>query len=388
MSSTTMTRPTVPRPDPGTATGAEHVETVVAGGGQAGLATARHLGRLGRPCLVLDAHPRVGDSWRERYASLRLVTPARYDSLPGLEFPAPPGSFPSGADMAAYLERYAERFRLPVRPGTLVTRVEHVPRAGFRLSTTAGAVTAHQVVVATGGGQVPRVPWFAADLDAGIRQLHSSAYRGPGQLLPGAVLVVGAGQSGVEIALELAGAGVETWLSGRPSGEIPFPLTSGRGRAARPLLWFTARHLLNDHTSGGRRLRDRVRQGGAPLVGVRRSDLAAAGVRHVDSRTVGTRDGLPVLADGAALRVRNVLWCTGFRPDFGFIHPAVTGADGWPRDDGGIVRTSPGLYFVGLPYQRGYASTLVGGVGRDAARVARHIAVRSRQRERGPAVTG
>ena len=355
----------------------ERLTTVVIGAGQTGLATAYYLGRAGVPCVVLDEHQRVGDQWRRRYDSLLLNTPAQYDGLPGLPFPAPRGSYPTGADMAAHLERYAERMGLAVRGGVRVHAVERQPDGDFRLVTSVGDIVAGNVVVACGAERLPRVPAFSRELDPAIRQLHSSGYRNPGQLLPGPVLVVGAGQSGADIALETVRAGHETWLSGRAKPEVPVRFGSRRLRLGLPMLWFLANHVFTVHTPIGRRMQPAVRRGGAPLLRVRRADLAAAGVRLVEARTIGVDDGRPLLADGRVLDVTNVVWCTGFRQDFGLVRADVTGDDGYPRGDGGIVEDPPGLYYVGLLFQTAFASMLIGGAGRDTKRVAAHIAARN-----------
>src|SRR5215218_3976457 len=210
----------------------ERLGTVIVGAGQTGLATAYFLGRAGVPCVVLDEHPRVGDQWRRRYDSLLLNTPAQYDGLPGLPFPAPRGSFPTGAEMGDHLERYVAVMGLAVRSGVVVHGVDRQPDGTWLLSTSAGALLAENVVVASGAEQVPSVPDIAAELDPGIRQQHSSGYRDPDGLLPGPVLVVGAGQSGADIALEVARAGHETWLAGRAMPEVPLPFGSRRMRMA------------------------------------------------------------------------------------------------------------------------------------------------------------
>src|SRR5688572_7753195 len=192
---------------------AERFEVVVVGGGQAGLAVGYHLARRGLRFVILDANARIGDSWRKRWDSLRLFTPARYDGLPGLPFPAPAHAFPTKDDMADYLESYAARFDLPVRTGV---RVDQLARQEDRFILSAGGrrFEADNVVVAMATHQVPWVPPFASALDPGVVQLHSGAYRNPAQLRDGRVLVVGTGNSGAEIALEVA-ARHPTWLSGR-----------------------------------------------------------------------------------------------------------------------------------------------------------------------------
>lgn len=193
------------------------------------------------------------------------------------------------------------------------------------------------------------------------------------------MLVVGAGQSGADIALEVAQAGHETWLSGRAKPELPVPFDSRRARAVLPVLWFLVNHVFTVQTPIGRRMQPAIRTGSAPLLRVKRADLAAADVHLTEARTVGVDDGRPVLAAGIVLDVANVVWCTGFRQEFGFVHPGVTGDDGYPVGDGGIITDSPGLYFVGLIFQTAFASMLIGGAGRDSERIAAHIAARTRR---------
>jgi putative flavoprotein involved in K+ transport len=357
--------------------GAERVDTVVIGAGQTGLATAYHLQRLGLSAVVLEENARVGDTWRKRYDSLRLYTPAQYDGLPGMAFPMPRFTWPTGRQMADFLESYADTMGLTVRTGTTVDRVERAGEGDYLVSTGSGRIRARNVVVATGGKQNPVLPAFAAQLDPGIRQMHSNDYRNPEQLLPGPVLVVGASHSGADLALEAATAGHETWLAGPGRGEAPITLEGRSGRVAIPLAWFAANHLLTTGNPLGRRMQPEIRSHGAPLLRTKSKHLEAAGVHRTTDRVRGVRDGLPELDDGTVLDVRNVLWCTGFRHDFGFIDLPVVGDDGWPLDDGGVVPSAPGLYFVGLLFQRGFYSMLIGGAGRDAEFIARHIASRA-----------
>ncbi len=202
------------------------LDTVVIGGGQAGLAIAYHLAQQHRDFVILDAHERIGDAWRLRWDSLRLFTPAKYDGLPGMPFPGDRLGFPTKDEQADYLEAYAEHFGLPVRTGVHVDRVS---RVGDRFAVEAGARRweAENVVLATGGHQVPRVPEFAGRLGASVLQVHSSDYRNPAQLRPGPVLVVGMGNSGAEIALDVSATHATT-IAGTPAGELPVR----HGRAA------------------------------------------------------------------------------------------------------------------------------------------------------------
>lgn len=357
----------------------EHVETLIIGGGQAGLAVGYHLKARKRDFLILDANERVGDSWRKRWPSLRLYSPAKLDGLPGMAFPAPAHSYPTGLEMGDYLESYAKRFELPVRSRTTVDALD---RDGDGYVVTAGdrRLGADNVVVATGVFQHERpfVPEFAAELDPKIRQLHSADYRGPEQLQPGSVLVVGAAHSGGDIAFEVARAGFTTVLSGRDTGQIPVPLESRRMRAAWPVMRFLWTRVLTVDTPMGRKVKHEIRWGGGPLLRVKRPDLEAAGVERVLERTVGVENGLPVLADGRVVEVANVVWCTGFRNDWGWIRfPLPTEDDGYPEQRRGVVPTLPGLYFVGLPFLHSFASMLILGSVRDGTRVADHIAARA-----------
>jgi putative flavoprotein involved in K+ transport len=352
------------------------VETVVIGAGQAGLATGWHLARRGREFVILDAGRRVGDNWRSHWDSLRLYSPARVASLPGMRFPAPPASYPTKDQMADFLETYAATFDLPVRTGVRVTRLAR--HGGEYLVTTDGpSFRCDNVVVASGTfGRAPYVPGFAGELDPGIRQLHSSAYRNPAQLRPGGVLVVGASHSGGDIAYEAGTAGHPTVLSGRIHGEVPFDIEGRPAKVIFPVVYLLAKHVLTLRTPIGRRLRPEVRRHGGPLIRVKRADLTGAGVELAAARTTGVRDGRPVLEDGRVLEVANVVWCTGFRQDFSWIDLPVTDGDGWPLETRGVVTSSPGLYFTGLAFQYAFASMLVGGAGRDAGYVVRHLCAR------------
>jgi putative flavoprotein involved in K+ transport len=359
----------------------ERFETVIIGGGQAGLATAYHLKKQGRSFVLLDAEERIGDAWRKRWDSLRLFTPAKYDGLPGLRFPAPRWSFPTKDEMGDYLEAYAARFELPVRPGVFVDRVfrdgeRYVVESGHRM------FEADNVVVATGAHRTPRRPAFAPELDPRITQLHSADYRNPTQLRDGGVLVVGVGNSGAEIAFELARTH-DVYQAGTPSAEIPVRHGSVPSRFVLPVIRFLGKHVLTVRTPIGRKIRPRFIATATPLIRVKEADLAVAGVERVP-RVAGVRDGLPLLADGRVLDVANVVWCTGFHYDFSWIDlPALAGG-GEPPHERGVVEAAPGLYFVGLAFQYAAASEVLPGVGRDAAYIARRLASAAASVARAP----
>ena len=279
--------------------------------------------------------------------------------------------------MADYLEAYAKRFELPVRTGV---RVDGLSRNEDRYVIRSGDrnFEADHVVVATGANQTPKVPSFSRDLDPSIVQLHSYAYQGPSDLKDGSVLVVGVGNSGAEIALEVARTH-QTWLSGKPSGQIPVRHGPAAARFMFPVVRFMGHHVLTLGTPIGRTLGPKLESGAAPLIRVKLKDLAAAGVQQV-ARTAGTKDGLPVLHDGRVLDVSNVIWCTGFRYDFGWIDLPVIGEHGAPLHRRGIVEGEPGLYFMGLVLQYAVSSDVLPGMSRDAAYIAKHIASRASNR--------
>ena len=359
------------------------IETVIIGAGQAGLATGYHLQRRDRPFVILDAGSRVGDNWRRQWDTLTLYSPAQYDSLPGLPFPAERWSFPGKDQVGDYLESYARHFQLPVR---LETRVQRLERDGeqYVVTTDRGRYRCDNVVVATGTfGRTPELPDIAAQLDPAILQLHSSEYRRPGQLREGPVLVVGASHSGTDIAYEVAETH-PTILAGRDCGQIPPRLESRRMRVIFPVLLFAWRHVLTRRTPIGRKAMSHIRHHGGPMLRVKRSDLADRGVERVTSRVEELRGGLPVV-DGTPRDVANVVWATGFRQVFDWIRLPVFGEDGYPRETRGVVADAPGLFFCGLSFQYSFSSMLVAGADRDAAYVVDRIVAREKRAARLPA---
>lgn len=367
----------------------ERYEAVVIGAGQAGLSAGYHLKRRGVDALILEANKRIGDQWRSRYDSLRLYSPARYDGLPGLPFPLPARSYPTGHQMADYLEAYANHFDLPVRTGIQVDGLRAAEYgSGYVITAGELRIEARQVVIAAGYFRQPHVPDFAAELDPAIRQFHSSEYRRPSQLADGPVLVVGLSHSGADMAMEAVKNGHPTIVSGKGHGQLPFSVDSRVGRYGWPIWAFLAWNVLTIRTPIGRKMRPEIRKnGGAPLLRYRKAELAKAGVEMVEARTTGTQDGKPVLADGRVLEVANVIWSTGFRPDFSWIHLPIFADDGFPMEQRGVVPSSPGIYFVGLIFQYGFTSMLVVGAGRDAGYVVERIAARAAETGRlaGPA---
>jgi putative flavoprotein involved in K+ transport len=326
--------------------------------------------------LIVDANRQIGDAWRNRWDSLRLFNPARYAGLPGLRFPARGDTFPTKEQMANYLVDYAHKFQLPVRSGV---KVDRLWKEGDRFIMTAGnhRFESENVVVAMANYQMARVPTFARDLDRGIVQIHSHEYRNPSQLQKGGVLIVGVGNSGADIGIEVARSR-PTWISGKESGYIPWPIESFVARFFLVrFVRFLGHHILTLKTPIGRKLRPKLLHQATPLVRVKPKDLVNAGIERVP-KTVGAKNGLPLLADGRTLDVKNVIWCTGYHHDFPWIDLPIFKANGEPIHELGIVKRVPGMYFVGLHFLYSMTSATLIGVGRDAERVAKAISLRTR----------
>src|SRR5713226_681258 len=346
----------------------EHFDVVVVGGGQAGLAVGFHLARRNIHFVILDAYLRIGEAWRKRWESLRLFTPARLDGLPGMPFPDRANALPTKNEMATYLESYADRHKLPVRLGI---HVDAISQEGDRYLVRAvdRGFEADQVVVATGGHPIPKRPDFARKLDTSIVKLHSAEYRDSSQMQEGDVLVVGAGNSGAEIAMDAA-KHHKVWLAGRSTGSAPPALYS------RPT-WWIATKLITARTQMGRKMAAQLRTKGTPLVRIREKDFVTAGITRAP-RVDGVEASKPRLEDGRRLDVTNVVWCTGFRHDYSWIKLPVAAGGDIPMHERGVVLSQPGLYFMGLPFQFGHNSALIDGVDRDADHVAARIAAVAR----------
>jgi putative flavoprotein involved in K+ transport len=356
------------------------IDTVIIGAGQAGLSTGYHLQKRGIPFVILDAGTRIGDNWRRQWDSLKLYSPAHVDGLPGLPFPAPRWTFPGKDAVGDYLETYARTFTLPVRLETRVLALD-AEADGYCVTTDRGRFMCRNVVVATGTfGRTPNVPAVAADLDPAILQLHSSEYRRPGQIGDGTVLVVGASHSGCDIAYELAETH-PTILAGRDCGEIPPRLGAPLFRMVFPVLLFAWKHVLTRRSPMRNKLMEELRSHGGPMLRVKRRDLVERGVERVTGRIEEAVGGRPVV-EGTARDVSTVVWATGFRQVFDWIHLPILGEDGWPREMRGVVADAPGLFFCGLCFQYAFSSMVLPGVGRDAAYVADRIAARSGSRGR------
>ena len=344
----------------------EHFNSVIIGAGQAGLASAYYLRKINDDFIVLDEGNQVGDSWRQRWDSLKLFTPSQHDGLPGFPFPAKRGSLPTKEEVADYLLNYVEKFTLPVQSDTKALELFKTSD-GYEIVSSKGKVYAKNVIVATGTNPIAYIPAFASDLDKNIIQIHSSEYKNP-QLFPASdTLVVGAGTSGVEIAIELSESR-PTMLSGKATPHVPDFILRYFGR----LYWWFAHNIVTTRTPVGRKARPIIINSGAPLISVSMKNVNEAKVEHLP-RLKGVEQGLPLLDDGRILPITSIVWATGYKPEFSWIKFDVTDKNGWPKTYRGISEKSKGLYFVGMIFQFGLTSGLIGGVGRDAAFVVKHL---------------
>lgn len=347
------------------------VETIIIGGGQAGLSVGYGLAKAGRSFMILDANKRIGDAWRNRWDSLKLFTPVYLNGLDGMPFPGKRHIFITKDEMADYLEKYSEKFKLPVITNTRVDRL-YENEQGFEVEAGNQTFKAKKVVIAMSNYQKPKVPEFVKYINPEIRQLHSKDYRNPSQLRDGSVLIVGAGNSGADIALELANER-QTYLSGRDVGHVPFRIESVIARYLLiRLVRFVGHHILTIRTGIGRKIRPRVLITGGPLVRVKPCDLIAAGVERVP-RVIGAKQGLPLLDDNRTLKVQNIIWSTGFTPGFSWIDLPIFESTQEPEHVRGVVIKKPGLFFVGLNFLYSMTSDTITGTRRDAKYIVRQI---------------
>jgi putative flavoprotein involved in K+ transport len=301
---------------------------------------------------------------------LHLFTPSQFNNLPGMRYPRPVNYLPAKDEFAAYLEEYATRFNLPIRHNERVDDLSSNGK-GFQVSSNKFKYSARSVIIATGPFRVPYIPAFSNQLDKAIFQIHSNAYANPNQVIQGSVLLVGAGNSGADIALELARAGKQVYLSGRDVGRIPSNTPLGKAFNGSLIWWFMS-NVLNVKTPIGRKVKQAGLQHGGPLGHVTRQELAVNGIKLVP-RLSSIQAGKPLLEDGQILDVDGVIWATGYRPDYSWVRLPIFDGKGLPRHTRGVIPDTPGLYFLGLIFQTALTSSLIGGVGADAAYIVNQV---------------
>jgi len=355
------------------------VDVLIVGAGQAGLGTGYWLSRRSAASFVIvDAASQPGQSWCDRWDSLRLFTPRRFSALPGLRFPKGEGPYPTKTEMQAYLAAYAQHFDLPVQLDTHIEAVEPAEGGGFLARTSRGTIAARHVVVATGPFARPARPAAADDLDAEVHQLHSSDYKRPADIAPGDVLVVGGGNSAAQLAVELAASHRVTVVAPQPLWYLPEEILG-----ISLYWWIYATGILNaaSDSSVGRY----VRQRGDAVIGRQLAHLVDDGTVRLLLSPVAAGDGRTLtLVDGTRLTPSTVLWCTGFRPSYPWLGvPDALDADGAPRHQAGASPV-PGLSWMGLPWQTRLNSSIADGVDRDAQALVSRLPMFASSPGRGP----
>jgi putative flavoprotein involved in K+ transport len=352
----------------------ELFDTIIIGGGQVGLAAGYFLSKNNQNFIILDRNKAIGDSWRHRWDSLKLFTPSQIDNLPGMDIPQPKNYFPTKDEVANYLINYAIRFKLPVYNQQFVNSLSQT-NSGFEIKTMESVFSAKNVIIASGPYQEPFLPSFADNLENSVYQLHSSKYLNPTQIAYDSILIVGAGNSGCEIALELARKSKKVWLSGRDVGVVPANSRLGKIFDGMLVWWFVT-NILTVDTPIGRKLKQKYGHHGTPLGRNTRKEIEEAGITLVP-RMSGVNVGKPQLEDGQLLSVDCIIWATGFKPDYYWVKLPIFDCDGYPIHSKGVVTSTPGLYFVGLPFQSGLSSLFLGGVGKDAEYITNKIIEKS-----------
>ena len=339
------------------------VDAVVIGGSQAGLAIGYHLAQRGMSFVILDAGPEIGHVWRSRWDSLTLFTPAQYSGLPGMTFPSSADAYPSKDEVAAYLHAYVSAFDLPVRLNSHVTSLTKRDE-GYTVTTADEEFTASQVVVATGPFQVPVIPAIANGVDETVLQIHSADYRSPAQLPTGQVIVVGGGNSGFQIAEELAATRKVDLAVGKRMPSLPQRLLG------KDLFWWLSgvgfMKVSTDSRVGQRSSQRDVLIGSSPQ-GLRRAGVT---IRGRLANMLGRR---AVFDDGSEMDVDAIVWATGYRSDYSWLDiPGIKDGDGHIVHRRGET-DAPGLFFLGLTWQHTRGSALIGFVKEDAAFIAGRI---------------
>ena len=345
-------------------------EIIIVGAGQAGLSLGYWLKRQRRSFLLLEAGQRIGESWRQRYDSLVLFTPRSYSALPGLALSSNPEGRPTKDEMADYLQSYADHFALPVQ---MDTRVMGMQKHGetFLLQTTQVTYQAETVIVATGPFHHPRIPAFASALSPQVKQLHSASYHNPSEIPADPVLVVGAGDSGAHIAAELAYSHPVSLASTHPLYFVPLTLLG------KSLFWYLD-HLRLLEVDGGTRLGAWLKAQPEPVLGLELKRVLRERQVQFKPRATSALGDVVQFADGSQAQVRTVIWATGYRQDFSWIHiPGVLDERGQPREHQGVSSIG-GLFFLGFPWQPSRGSALVGWVGKDARRLAALLQTKER----------
>ncbi|WP_027093254.1 flavin-containing monooxygenase [Cohnella thermotolerans] len=340
-------------------------DVLIIGGGQAGLAAAYYLAQRDIPYIILDKGKEIGEVWKNRYDSLTLFTPRNYSQLPGHFLIGNPNEYPTKDEIALALKQYAEKHQFHIRLNTEVLSLIR-KNDEFQAETNQGLFTSQHVIVATGPFQKPFIPPLSNNLDKSIKQLHSANYRNLDDLNKGSVLVVGSGNSGAQIAVELAGSHRVILSAGHRITYMPLSILG------KSIFWcFDKLGILN--APSDTRLGQIIRKRPDPVFGLELKQMVKSEQIISKPKAEKVENHTVYFTDGTSVEVENVIWATGFRFDYGWLHiPNALDEHGKPIQQKGISPVN-GLYYIGLPWQTSRNSALIGGVGIDAAQVVKKI---------------
>ena len=339
------------------------LDYIIVGSAQAGLSMAYHLKQLGKSFLVVDKEERIGASWLSRWDSLTLFTPTEFNHLEGMEFPAPKGHYPNKYEVAAYFETYVERFEIPIQFDTLITSIEK-KKGVFKLKYDEGELECQNVIIATGPFHTPYTPPFSIKINKKVKQIHSNYYKSPDQLQDGDTLVVGGGDSGFQILDEVSELGKKTYFAG-PSEAKTLP----QEILGKTLWWwFTKTGFLSTskHSWIGKVIANRPQ----PIIGLNIKEILDRKNVIPVGRALNADEKDITFENGEVATIKNIIWATGYRPNFTWIQGLELDKNGYPKNQRG-VSSIKGLYFIGLPWLHTRGSATLGGVKKDAAYIAK-----------------
>ncbi len=338
------------------------LDFIIVGSAQAGLSMAYHLKQLGKSFLVVDKEDKIGESWLSRWDSLTLFTPTEFNHLEGMEFPAPKGHYPNKYEVAAYFESYVQKFEIPIQFNTLISSIEK-KKGIFTLKHEHGEFKCQNVIIATGPFHTPYTPPFSIKINKKVTQIHSNYYKNLEQLQEGDALVVGGGDSGFQILDEVSKHGKKTYFAG-PSDVKTLP----QEILGKTLWWwFTISGFLSSskHSWIGKMIENRPQ----PIIGL--------DIKEILNRKNVIPVGRALSADGKDITfendevstIKNIVWATGYRPNFNWIQGLELDKKGYPKNQRGVSAIK-GLFFIGLPWLHTRGSATLGGVKKDAAYLA------------------
>ncbi|CAM1350422.1 flavin-containing monooxygenase [Tenacibaculum ascidiaceicola] len=340
------------------------LDFVIMGGAQAGLSMAYHLKKMEKSFIVVDGEEEIGASWLNRWDSLKLFTPTEYNHLPGLKFNAPKGHYPSKYEVSDYFKSYVKKFDIPVQLNTLVTSVKKSAK-GFHVIYNEGEILAKNIIVATGPFHIPYTPPCHTKLSDEVLQMHSNYYKNSKQLQEGDVLVVGGGDSGYQILDEISKDKKSKTVYF--SGDTKVKTLPQQFLGKTLWWWFTLIGFLkfNKYSWIGKKISTSLQ----PVIGTDVKEILSRENVVTVGRTKDALDNEVVFENKKVTSIKNIIWATGYRPNFKWIEGLELDSDNYPKNYRGVSNIE-GLYFIGLPWMYTRGSATLGGVSKDASYLA------------------